>query len=55
MVGCIDSSLLLIIGNLVRFAHNWNVGIVECWPPAYRAYDSERIMGSKRHSAKGRE
>ena len=28
---------------------------LECWPPARRAYASERILGSKRHSAKGRE
>ena len=36
--------------KLVRFAHNWNVGILEYWkngfwPPACRAYGSERKMG----------
>ncbi len=34
----------------LRFA----IGIMEFWPPARRAYASERMMGSKRHSAKGR-
>jgi len=24
---------------------NWNDGMMECWPPARRAYASERIMG----------
>jgi hypothetical protein len=31
--------------NLIRFAHNWNGGILEYWPPARRAYGSERKMG----------
>jgi hypothetical protein len=37
--------------KLVRFAHNWNNGMLELWPPArraYAAYASERIMGLKK-------
>jgi len=26
---------------------NWNVGILEQWPPARRSYGSERIMGDE--------
>jgi hypothetical protein len=32
--------------NIVRFAHNWNIGMMEYW--------NTGIMGLKRHSAKGR-
>ncbi len=40
--------------KLVRFAHNWNDGMLELWPPARsaHAYASERMMGLKKTKLK---
>ena len=48
--GAMEGMLVACSGNkLVRFAHNWNDGILEKWNngfwlPARRSYASERIM-----------
>jgi len=34
-----------LLYKLVRFAHNWNDGTMEYWPPASNAYGSERMLG----------
>ena len=31
---------------------SWSVGVLEHWPPARRAYGSERVMGQKKDSFK---